>query len=334
MKAKLLRVDRNLLALGVFILVLLPIPLFLSSFQLDIAIQVLLFALLGVAWNLMGGFTGQFSFGHAAFFGIGAYASAVLVTDYNISPWVGMIIGAALAALFGLLTGFLTFRYGLRGVFFALATFAFAEMLRLITNGLDVVNGPRGINLPVLGGSPWVMLQFPPGSPNYYYVVLLLLALALLVVIMLMRSRTGTFLLSIRENEEAAATLGVDPLRYKLLAVAISAALTAVGGAFYVQYYFFIDPDLAFGASVSIQILLPAIVGGIGTIWGPAVGSFVIVVLGQAANAFVRSPPAFLEAIQGRSGIDVALYGAMIILVILFLPRGVFGTLRERFLSS
>jgi branched-chain amino acid transport system permease protein len=209
-------------------------------------------------------------------------------------------------------------------------TFAFAEMLRLIFESLEAVNAARGFNLPIKTGNPWLTLQFPQGSPNYYYVILALLALTLLAVILLVRSRSGTFILSIRENEDAAAALGVNPMRYKLLAVAVSAALTALGGAFYVQYFFFVDPDLAFGASVSIQILLPAIVGGVGTIWGPVVGSLIITVLGQGSAALVRSPPAFLEVLRGVSGLDVAIYGAMIVLVILFLPRGVFGTLRER----
>jgi branched-chain amino acid transport system permease protein len=324
------RFDRDLLVLVAGTLLLLPVPLFLSGFLLDIAIQTLLFGLLGVAWNLMGGFAGQFSFGHAAFFGIGAYATAVAVTDYGLSPWVGMLAGAALAAAFGVLVGFLSFRYGLKGVFFALVTFAFAEMLRLVFKSIEAVNAERGFNLPIKAGNPWLTLQFPQGSPNYYYVILGLLALTLLAVILLMRSRAGTFVLSIRENEDAAAALGVNPMRYKLLAVAVSAALTAVGGAFYVQYFFFVDPDLAFGAGVSIQILLPAIVGGIGTIWGPVVGALIITVLGQGSTALVRSPPAFLEALQGASGLDVAIYGAMIVLVVLFLPRGVFGTLRER----
>ncbi|QYJ16586.1 hypothetical protein Rxycam_02421 [Rubrobacter xylanophilus DSM 9941] len=324
------RLDRDLLVLAAGVLVLIPVPLFLSGFLLEVAIQTLLFGLLGVAWNLMGGFAGQFSFGHAAFFGIGAYATAVVVTDYSLSPWIGMLLGAALAAAFGVLVGFLSFRYGLKGVFFALATFAFAEMLRLISRSLEAVNAARGYNIPIQSGNPWLTLQFPQGSPNYYYVILGLLALSLLAVILLMRSRAGTFILSIRENEDAAAALGVNPMRYKLLAVAASAALTAVGGAFYVQYFFFIDPELAFGASVSIQILLPAIVGGIGTIWGPVVGSLIITALGQGSTALVRTPPPFLEALQGVSGLDVAIYGALIVLVVLFLPRGVFGTLRER----
>lgn len=328
------RLDRDLLVLVLGGIVLALVPLFLSGFLLDIAIQTLLFALLGVAWNLMGGFAGQFSFGHAAFFGIGAYTTAVFVTDYGLSPWLGMLAGAVLAAAFGVLVGFLSFRYGLKGVFFALATFAFAEMLRLTFKSLDAVNAARGFNIPIKTGNPWLALQFPQNSPNYYFVILGLLAITVLVVILLMRSRAGTFILSIRENEDAAAALGVNPTRYKLLAVAVSAALTAVGGAFYVQYFFFVDPDLAFGASVSIQILLPAIVGGIGTIWGPVVGSLIITVLGQGSTALVRSPPAFLEALQGASGLDVVIYGALIVLVVLFLPRGVFGTLRERLGAS
>lgn len=329
MKA-LLRLDRDLLALGVLVLVLLPVPLFLSNFYLGIAVQTLLFALLGASWNLMGGFSGQFSFGHAAFFGLGAYSTAVLFSDYGITPWAGMLVGAVLAAVFGVLIGFLSFRYGLRGVFFALATFAFAEMLRLISRGLEPVNGSRGINVPISAGNPWVTLQFPQGSTSYYYVALLLLALTLLTIILLMRSRTGVFVLSIRENEDAAAALGVNPMRYKLLAIAVSAAFTAVGGAFYVMYFFFIDPELAFGSGLSVQILLPAIVGGIGTIWGPVVGSLVITLLGQITTAFVRNPPSFLEVLQGRSGLDVVLYGVVIILMIMFLPRGVFGSVRER----
>lgn len=324
-------VDRNILVLVALVVVLLPVPLFLSGSQMDLAVQILLFAMLGVAWNLMGGFAGQFSFGHAAFFGIGAYSTAVLVTDYELSPWLGMLLGAALAALFGLLVGFLSFRYGLKGVFFALATFSFAEMLRLISNGLELVQGARGINLPIVTeGSQWVTLQFSQGSPSYFYVILGLLALTLLLVILTMRSPTGAFILSIREDEEAAAAIGVNPLRYKLVAVATSAALTAVGGGFYVQYFFFVDPNLAFGAAVSIQILLPAIVGGIGTIWGPVVGSFIVTTLGETTTDLISSPPQFLSAIEGRSGLDVIIYGVLIIAIVIFLPKGVFGSLKER----
>jgi branched-chain amino acid transport system permease protein len=319
-------IDRDVLALAALVVVLLPVPLFLNAFQLDIAVQILLFALLGTAWNLMGGFSGQFSFGHAAFFGLGAYSAAVLAITFELSPWVAMAVGAAGAAALGAFIGYLSFRYRVKGVYFALTTFAFAEMLRLIVNGIDALGGPRGLNIPFMAGSSWFMIQFPQNSPAYYYVVLILMALGILAAILLIRSRTGMFILAIREDEDAAATLGVNPLRYKVTAIAASAALTAVGGVFYAQYYFFVDPNLAFGAAISIQILLPAIVGGVGTIWGPVIGAFIVTFLAQTANAFVRTPPAFLEFLGGRTGLDVVIYGAVLILIIMFLPRGIYGT--------
>ncbi len=322
-----LHLDLNLLAVLVGVLILAPVPALLTNFQLDIAVQILLFALLAVAWNLMGGLAGQFSFGHAAFFGIGAYTTAYLVVNRGISPWIGMLLGAALAALFGLATGFLSFRYGLKGTFFALVTFAFAEMLNLIANNFAPLNGSIGLNIPLLSGSSWAMLQFPLGSPNYYYIALGLLAVSQVVVILLMRSRTGMFIQAVREDEDAAAALGVNPLRYKLLATMISAALTALGGAFYVQYYFLINPDLAFGPNVSIQILLPAILGGVRTIWGPVIGSIIIVLLEQVTVTLVHTPPDFLSILKGRSGLDVMAYSLLLIVIIVFMPKGIFGTI-------
>lgn len=324
------RLDRDLLVFVVVIALLALVPLFLTRFQLDIAVQILLFALLAVAWNVMGGYAGQFSFGHAAYFGIGAYTSSYLLIHAGISPWVGMLVGAALAALLGLLIGYLSFHYGLKGVFFALVTFAFAEMLQLLTTNLALVNGSIGLNIPLISGSSWIMIQFPLGSANYYYVILILLAVSLLIVILLMRSRLGYFINAVREDEEAAAALGINPLRYKLLASAISAALTALGGAFYAQYLLFINPDLAFGATVSIQILLPAILGGVRTTWGPVVGAFIITLLAQATVSLVHTPPPFLSALAGRSGLDVMLYGLVLILIIVLLPQGIFGAIRAR----
>jgi branched-chain amino acid transport system permease protein len=322
------RIDRNLLVLIGVILVLTPVPQFLNNFQLDIAVQILLFALLAVAWNLMGGFAGQFSFGHAAFFGIGAYTTAYLVVNRGISPWIGMLVGAALAALFGLFMGYLSFRSGLKGAFFALVTFAFAEMLNLFASNFAPINGAIGLNIPLMSGSSWVMLQFPLGSPNYFYVILGLLALSLIIVIILMRSRAGLFIQAVREDEEAAGALGINPLHYKLLATMISAALTALGGAFYVQYFFQINPDLAFGSTVSIQILLPAILGGIRTIWGPVLGAAIITLLGQATVALVHNPPSFLPFLQGRAGLDVIIYSVLLIVIIVGMPRGIFGSIQ------
>jgi branched-chain amino acid transport system permease protein len=320
-------IDRNLFVLAMLIIVLAPIPQFLNNFQLDIAVQISLFALLAVAWNLMGGFAGQFSFGHTAFFGIGAYTTAYLVVNRGISPWLGMLLGAALAALFGLFIGYLSFRYGLKGAFFALVTFAFAEMLNLIASNFAPINGAIGLSIPLVSGSSWTMLQFPLGSPNYFYIVLGMLALSLIVVILLMRSRVGMFIQAVREDEDAAAALGINPLHYKLLATMISAALTALGGAFYVQYFFQINPDLAFSSTLSVQILLPAILGGIRTIWGPVLGAVIIILLGQFTVALIHTPPPFLSLLQGRSGLDVVMYSLLLIVIIVAMPRGIFGAM-------
>ncbi len=323
-------VDRNLAGIALMVAVLVPMPLILSGSHLEVAVRVLLFALLASAWNLMGGFAGQFSFGHAAFFGIGAYTTAYLLVVRGVSPWLGMAAGALLAAAFAVVTGFLAFRYRLRHAYFALATFAFAEMLRLVVGNLDLVKGSLGLQVPVLPNPSWTMLQFEPNSPNYFYAALALLVVALTVIVLLVRSRSGWFTLAIRDDEEAAESLGVHAMRYKLQIAAVSGALTALGGAFYFQFVFFIDPELAFGSSVSVEIFLGAIIGGTGTIWGPVVGGLLFVMLGQFTTWLVRDPPVGLSFLEGRAGFDLLLYGVIIVVIILFLPRGVVGTLTSR----
>lgn len=322
--------DRNLLALVAVVLVAIPIPFLLSTPQIEIAVRVILFALISVGWNVMGGFGGHFSFGHAAYFGIGAYSTAWLLTNWGWSPWIGMLVGAVLAAAFAMLTGYLSFRYKLTGAYFALATLAFAEMLRHIATNNDFVNRSAGFQVPLLRGGSWSMLQFRPGSPNYYFIILALFVLSMVVVIMLMRSRSGYYIVALREEEAAAASLGVNPMRYKLLAVAISGAITAIGGAFFFQFLFFIDPALAFGAGVSVQAILPAIIGGTGTIWGPAIGSLILVGLSEVTAGLTRNPPELLAFLDGRAGLDLMIFGVILILIIMFLPRGLYGTIAAR----
>lgn len=325
------RFDANLMALCIVVLAALPVPYLLSTPQREIAVRILLFALLSVGWNVMGGFAGQFSFGHAAFFGIGAYTSAFLLVNFGLSPWIGMALGAILAAGFAGLTGYLSFRYKLTGAYFALATLAFAEMLRNIVSHAPVVNRAAGFRVPLERDESWWMLQFAPGSVNYYFAILGLFAASMAAVILLMRSRTGYFIVAVRENEDAAASLGIDATRYKMIAVAVSGAITAVGGSFFFQFLFFIDPELAFGAAISVQILLPAIIGGTGTIWGPPIGAFILVLLGESTTNFARNPPAFLGFIEGRSGVELMIFGAVLIVIIIYLPRGVFGSLKQRY---
>lgn len=321
---------QQLLVLAGLAVVLATVPLWLDGSARTVAIRILISAGLGVGWNVMGGFAGQFSFGHAAFFGIGAYTSAWLLVEHGISPWIGMVVGAVLAAAFGALTGWLSFRYRLRGAYFALATFAFAEMLRLVVQAQDWLNGTQGLQVPVLPESSWWMMQFSTTSANYYLIGLGLLVMLQAITILMFKGRRGMFIVAVREDEEGASASGVDATAHKVLAVAVSGAMTAVMGTFFVQVFFFIDPDLAFGPAESVAILLPAVVGGTGTIWGPVVGAFILIPLGEWTADIVRDPPAFLDAFAGRSGLDLILFAMLLILILLFLPKGVYGSLAQR----
>ena len=323
------RIPHDFRTLIVLTLLLLILPRFLNQFLVSLAILVLYWAYLGNAWNLLGGYAGQFSFGHAMFYGIGAYTSTVLLVDYGISPWVGMLVGAALAGLFGAVVAFLLFRFGIRGHFFALGTFAIAEMVRLVASELEIINTTIGIHIPLVKGDDWLRIQFEATTVNYYYVILGLFVVGTIVTIVIVHRKLGFYFMAIREDEEAAAALGVDVLRYKVMAMAISGALTAIGGSFFAQYFLFIDPSIAFSVALSVQILLRPIVGGVGTIWGPLVGAIFLTPLSEFTRDLVRNPPEFLSFIQGRAGVDVMLFGLILILVLLFMPDGLVGAGRK-----
>ena len=303
---------------GAALALLLLAPPLLPPYFLEILISVMLFGYLGAAWNILGGYAGQFSFGHAAYFGIGAYTSTLLFLRLGVSPWLGMIAGGLLAAAFGLAAGYLSFRYGLRGPYFSLVTLAFAEMLRVVAVNTKAVGSSLGLVIPVREAAPW---QFVFGSKlPYYYVILAMALAALWVTRRVERSKLGYSLLAIRENEEAAEAAGVDALGMKLRAMAISSFMTALGGTFYAQYFAYIDPAITFGPSVSIQGLLQAIVGGAGTVLGPVLGAFVLTPVSELSRA----------AMRGRAGVDVMVYGLILILVISFLPHGLMGWARRR----
>lgn len=299
------------------LLALVALPPLLPKYQLEVLITVLFWAYLGIAWNLLGGYAGQFSFGHAAFFGIGAYTSTLLLLKSGLTPWLGMALGGALAAAFGLFEGYLSFRYGLRGPYFSLVTLAFAEMLRVVAVNTKAVGSSLGLVVPTTRAEP-ILFIFSDKLP-YYYVILVMGILALALTWKIGRSRLGFSLAAVRENEDAAETAGVDALGTKLRAMALSSFLTALGGTFYAQYFAYIDPTITFGPSVSIGALLPAIVGGAGTVLGPVLGSFVLTPLSELTR----------YALRGRAGADVMLYGAVLILVISFLPKGIMGLVRE-----
>jgi branched-chain amino acid transport system permease protein len=300
------------------LVLLLVAPPLLPPYFLEILISVLLFGYLGAAWNILGGYAGQFSFGHAAFFGIGAYTSTLLFLRLGVSPWLGMLAGGVLAAAFGLAAGYLSFRYGLRGPYFSLVTLAFAEMLRVVAVNTRAVGSSLGLVIPSRDAAPWHFVF--GGKLPYYYVILAMALAALWVTRRVERSKLGYSLQAIRENEEAAEAAGVDALGMKLRAMAISSFMTALGGTFYAQYFAYIDPAITFGPSVSIQGLLQAIVGGAGTVLGPVLGAFVLTPVSELSRAVMR----------GRAGVDVMVYGLILILVISFLPQGLMGWARRR----
>jgi branched-chain amino acid transport system permease protein len=321
---------RHLVVIAVLAVVMLPLPLLLPGAQQAVAVRVLIFAIMSIGWNVMSGFGGMFSFGHAAFFGLGAYTTAWLLVERNVSPWIGMAVGVVVAALFAVLIGFLALRYRLKGAYFALVTLAFAEMLRLWATNSDFVNRAVGYHVPLLPESSWWYMQFEAGSANYFWIVLFLTVAALVINVLFLRSRVGQFAQAARDDEDASSALGIPVMRYKLLTMALSAGITSVAGAFYVQYYLFIDPDLAFGSAVSIQAILPAVIGGVATIWGPVIGAAVLGPLSDVTATILRNPPAALEFLQGRGGLDVVLYGILLIVIILLLPQGIYGAVRER----
>lgn len=306
--------DRRALgALAVCAALLLALPLAAGATLLHLLIIVFFYAYLGQAWNILGGYAGQFSFGHAAFFGLGAYTSTLLYLKLGVSPWLGLLAAGCVGMAFGLFCGYLSFRYGLRGPYFALVMLAFAEMLRIVAENWTAVGGSVGILVPLQGNAPW-QFQFA-SKVAFYYVMLALLAGITALTWGIGRSRLGTYLLAIRENEEAAAALGVDPFRTKMIAMAFSAFLTALGGTFYAQYLLYIDPEITFGPTVSIEILLRPIIGGAGTVLGPLLGSLVLTPLSETAKTLFR----------GYIGVHLMIFGALLVAVIIFLPQGIMG---------
>ena len=308
----------GVLALGGIAIVVLVLPqVVTNAFALDIFIRILLFSFIGVAWNLMGGYAKQLSLGHVAYFGLGAYTSTIMQIDFGISPWVGMVAGGIVAMLASLPIGWLCFR--LRGPYFTIATIATAQALMLIfLKFRDFAWGAEGTTIPNLGSSP-LMMQFE-GKAAYYYVILGLLTLGLIITWRIERSWMGYYLVAIGENEDAAEAIGVNAPRIKRDVYMISAFLTALAGTFYVQYIYFIDPATAFNFNVSIEAALVTIVGGIGTLWGPVIGT----VLLETTSALLQS---WLGSSTG--GIQLTVYSLILLGIILWRPTGLMGLFTE-----
>lgn len=318
---------------GIVLLVLLGVallaaPLVADRYVMSVLTTVLWFAYVGQAWNVMMGFSGLLSLGHALYVGLGAYASAALFVHFGIGPWLGIWVAMLAATLAGCFIGFLGFRFGVRGVHFALLTIAFAEVARIGFDHLQWFGGSGGFFIPVAGpnisgaGNNLLNLR---GSPTlFYYVILALVAGALVLSRRLLHSRLGYQWLAVREEPEAAEAVGVDLFRARITAVAVSSALTALGGVFQAFYFNNLFPEQVFSMGRSIEIILPAIVGGIGTLIGPILGAFILTPLGELLT--------FLIEVTGFDlpGLKQLFYGVALVVIVVYRPDGVWPWLARR----
>jgi branched-chain amino acid transport system permease protein len=303
---------RTVLIAAAGLLVIAPL-IFQTRYAQHILILVLLYVTLGSAWNVLGGFAGQLSLGHAAFFGIGAYSAAILAGKSTLSPWWGMAVGPVVVIPIAAFIGWVCFR--LRGPYFSLATIAIGEMVRLVAlNWGGLTGGAVGVVIQPSGFSG-------TSKTPYYYVILLVAGATLLLCYWMSRSKLGYYLQAIREDQETAESIGINTTRYKLVALGISAAVTALAGAFYANYFLFVDPTIVLPLSLSIEIVLMGIIGGLGTVWGPVLGA----VLLKLSSEIFRGVTAGTKYEQS----SLLIYGLLLIIVILFMPDGLMGGLNK-----
>jgi len=329
-----------LFAAAVALLALFPAAVS-SPYALHVMILIFLSVIQGESWNVLGGYTGQYSVGHAAYFGMGAYVTMMLLQFKNVAPWYGVWAAVAAAIVLGLIIGSITFR--LRGPYFVLASIAVAEIIRLITlNWKEVTNGAEGIllsGMPPLRIGGRVITDFN-GKVPFYYAGLGLAVLTIGVNYAVQHSKLGYYFQAIREDQDAAHSLGIPLARYKNIALGISAFFTAWAGAFYGLYVGFVDPSTVQTVELSVSIVLICIIGGIGTIFGPVVGSLVLVPLAEALRSNLIADGLFALGLSqtSRTGLflkenlahaHVLIYGILVVVVILFMPDGVLGFVKK-----
>jgi len=317
------RRSRN--ALLVLLALLLLAPVVLDRYLLSLAILVLYFAFVGQAWNLMMGLCGQLSLGHALYVGLGAYTAAALYQHFGLTPWLGMLAAVAVCVAVASVIGWLAFRFGIAGTYFALLTIAFAEFTRIGFDHFAWVGGSGGFFLKVVQqeAADWLNLR---GHPRmFYYLALALAAGAFVLTTWLMHSRAGYYFRAIRDNEEAARAAGVDTFRYKMVAIQISAALTALAGVFFAFYYNNLFPEQIFNMGRSIEIILAPIIGGIGTLFGPVIGAALLTLISEVLTEVLQA-----LGIQAP-GLKQILYGVALGVCIMFMPHGIWPALARRF---
>ena len=324
MKALPAHEKRALAWLAALLALLLVLPWLVSGYLLSVAVLILFFAYTGQAWNVMMGFAGQLSLGHSLYVGVGAYAAAALYVHFGIGPWLGLWLAVALCVALGAAIGFLAFRFGIGGVYFALLTIAFAEFTRIGFDHFQWVGASGGFFLPVTQREANDLLNLRGSPVMFYYVMLALTSAAFVLCAALLRSRAGYYWQAIRENEEAAQALGIHTFRWKMLAVMISSAMTALAGVFFAFYYNNLFPEQIFHISRSIEMILGPIIGGVGTLFGPILGAVVLTVLADGITDLLAKLGVEVP------GVKQVFYGFVLLLVIMFRPHGLWPALARR----
>jgi branched-chain amino acid transport system permease protein len=314
---------RTPVLLGALLAAALVYPLMVPNYLVTVGMLMFFSAFIGQAWNVSGGFAGQTSFGHAVFFGVGAYTSTILQVSHGWNPWLAWPVATAMGGLVGAGIAILSFRAGLRGSYIALITLAFAEVFRILANSVGFTRG--GLGMLIKADPRPINFQFR--DPIWiYYIALALCLLSLLIGWWLTRSRFGARLIAIRENEDAARALGIDVFTEKVKVLTLSGAMCAAGGTFYAQKYLYIDPTSAFGIDKSVEMLLVTMVGGAGTIFGPLIGAIAL----TGINELTRWAAAVVPALKNVQPLSLIVYGIMLMLIVARLPDGLASLLGRR----
>jgi branched-chain amino acid transport system permease protein len=300
----------------VTLLLALAFPLvFTDTFPIHVMILVYMFGVLGMGWNIMGGYAGMFSFGQAAFFGIGAYTSTFLLMNFGVNPWIGLVAGGITAALVAAAIGYPC--SNLRGHYFAIASIAFAEIVRVVFNNWKLVGAAEGLSLPMLDES-FANFMFHSSKLPYYYIILAFLLIAIATCYFVATSKMGFYFRAIKESHEVAEVLGVNVVRYRLIAIMIAGFLSAMAGTFYAQYVLYIDPESVMLLPISVQVVLISMLGGAGAVIGPVIGAAVLIPIAEYTRITLGH--------QG-TGVDMLIYGFLIMLISMYQPAGVWGLL-------
>ena len=298
----------------IVLILLILFPLVITQpFPQHVMILVFMFGMIGVAWNIMGGYAGMFSFGQVAFFGIGAYTSSFLLITYHITPWVGLIIGGLVSACVGAAIGYPC--SNLRGHYFAIASIAFGEIVRTHFNNWKLIGAAEGMTLPMLEES-FKNFMFHSTKLPYYYIILAFLIMSLIICYFVATSKMGYYFRAIKESHDVAKVLGINVVRYRLMAIMISAFLTAMAGTFYAQYVLYLDPESVLILPISVQIVLISMLGGAGSIMGPVIGAAILMPVSEVTRVMLG---------HKGTGMDMMIYGAIITLISVYQPKGVWG---------